>query len=167
MKKCNKCAEVKPLTEFYKHKKNKDRLSYTCIVCHNSIRKEYYQQNKQKEIDNAIRWSQENKDKKRDYYKKYYKNNRHKEIERSRNKQLTRENRTPSWAEDSKIKTVYEEAQYLTKSTGIVHHVDHIIPLQGKFVSGLHVHENLQVLPADENISKSNKYDPIKTDIGV
>lgn len=83
----------------------------------------------------------------------WFKNNRakhnHKEAKR-RAKQL---NATPKWLtnEDwTKIKNMYE-----TCPEGW--HVDHIIPLQGKEVSGLHVPWNLQHLPAKENIIKGNK----------
>lgn len=65
--------------------------------------------------------------------------------------------RTPSWADLDKIKLFYLEAERLTKATGIPHEVDHIIPLQGKLVSGLHVHNNLQVITRSENRSKQNK----------
>ena len=59
---------------------------------------------------------------------------------------------TPPWADLEEIKNVYLEAQYFNM------HVDHIIPLQGKNVCGLHVWDNLQLLPAVENIKKGNKY---------
>jgi 5-methylcytosine-specific restriction endonuclease McrA len=47
----------------------------------------------------------------------------------------------------------------LNKSTGVQWHVDHIIPLQGKNVSGLHVPENLQVIQGSLNIKKGNRFD--------
>ena len=73
--------------------------------------------------------------------------------------------RTPKWLtpEDyKKIQIFYDEAARLTQETGTEYHVDHIIPLQGENVSGLHVPENLQVLIGpgpDGNCSKNNKYE--------
>ena len=64
---------------------------------------------------------------------------------------------TPKWADRSKIKNIYQECIAKTKLSGIKYEVDHIIPLKGKSVSGLHVHWNLQVIEASVNRSKSNK----------
>ena len=69
--------------------------------------------------------------------------------------------RTPAWLNEialDRIKNEYMLAALLSKVTGSPWHVDHIIPLQGKMVSGLHVPSNLRVLPAFENISKKNKF---------
>jgi hypothetical protein len=57
---------------------------------------------------------------------------------------------TPSWANLDKIKEIY-----LNCPKG--YHVDHIIPLNGVNVSGLHIENNLQYLLAADNLKKSNK----------
>ena len=67
--------------------------------------------------------------------------------------------RTPAWADFKAISEIYEESARLTEETGILHHVDHDIPLQGEFVSGLHCEKNLVILTATDNLSKGNKHD--------
>jgi hypothetical protein len=64
----------------------------------------------------------------------------------------------PKWANKEAILEVYKKAKRIEKETGIKQHVDHIVPLRGKNVCGLHVEYNLQVLSARENIAKNNKW---------
>jgi hypothetical protein len=65
---------------------------------------------------------------------------------------------TPLWADADEIAAVYAEAVRLTRETGIPHEVDHIIPISGKLVCGLHVQGNLRAIPATANRMKSNSF---------
>jgi hypothetical protein len=68
--------------------------------------------------------------------------------------------RVPAWlTEDDKwmIEQAYELAKLRTEMFGFQWHVDHIIPLKGKKVSGLHVPTNLQVIPWQENLRKGSR----------
>jgi hypothetical protein len=70
-------------------------------------------------------------------------------------------NRTPLWLGADElwmISQAYELAALRTKLFGFAWHVDHVIPLRGELVSGLHVPHNLQVIPAWDNKSKSNRF---------
>lgn len=67
--------------------------------------------------------------------------------------------RTPAWADLDAIRAIYGEARQMTKNTGVQHHVDHIIPLKGTTVCGLHVQNNLQIITATENMKKHNKWE--------
>ena len=60
------------------------------------------------------------------------------------------------WADREKIAEIYAQAKKLTLETGILHHVDHIIPMKGKNVTGLHHEDNLQILTASQNLRKYN-----------
>lgn len=64
---------------------------------------------------------------------------------------------TPAWADHVEIKRVYVTCLLVSRKTKVPHHVDHIVPLAHPRVCGLHVHWNLQVIPAETNLRKGNK----------
>lgn len=68
--------------------------------------------------------------------------------------------RIPRWADKLAILAVYLEADRATSRTGVQHSVDHCVPLNHPLVCGLHVAENLCVIPLAENIRKSNNHWP-------
>lgn len=70
---------------------------------------------------------------------------------------------TPLWLNDSQIEEILDfhtSAKMFQLYTGVDYQVDHIVPLQGETVCGLHVPWNLQLLPSFENQSKSNRHWP-------
>lgn len=64
---------------------------------------------------------------------------------------------TPKWADLAQIAAIYAECERISKDNGIPHEVDHIFPLKGKTLCGLHVPENLQIIPRRQNRSKGNR----------
>jgi len=94
--------------------------------------------------------------------KEYRKNNRGKiNALNSAHKKRIRQ-AIPKWVDKEhkeRIKELYELANLRTRMFGYPWHVDHIIPIKGDTVCGLHVVENLQVIIGSENISKKNKYE--------
>ena len=65
---------------------------------------------------------------------------------------------TPVWADKEQIKAIHELRKSMSAGE-IKYHVDHVIPLQGRFVSGLNVPDNLQIITKSENLIKNNKYE--------
>ena len=139
------------------------------------LKKEWYERNKELTKERARAWALANPEKKYAIHRK----NREKDLENhnARNREWNKNNkprkaalqakrksvilqRTPPWDPDAHlIVAKYQVAAMLSKASGIPYHVDHIIPLQGKNVFGLHVFSNLRVIPSVQNIKKSNKYD--------
>ena len=63
----------------------------------------------------------------------------------------------PSWANIKEIEKIYAQSRQMSALTGIQHHVDHIVPLQSRFVCGLHWEGNLRIITAHENQAKKNR----------
>jgi hypothetical protein len=119
---------------------------------------------KQYEVANKERIqarSADNIEMRRETKRLWVKNNLGLVLASSANRRAAKLQRTPTWLSDFdkiKIKCLYQLAAMRNRESGQTWHVDHIIPLQGEFVSGLHVPSNLQVIPAIENMRKSNHY---------
>jgi hypothetical protein len=105
-------------------------------------------------------WQEANKEKVAEYNRKWKQSNRDRHNALNMKRHAAKMNRTPPWLTKEhydQMKEVYNMAKKLSKQHGIVHEVDHIVPLQGDTVSGLHVPWNLQILEAGANIRKKNK----------
>lgn len=129
-----------------------------CSECIRIKNKRYMMLNPDKWKDNFRKWREKNIDRDRAKSREWQINNRDKVIAAIAKREASIEMRTPKWANLDLINAIYSEARQLSELTGISFHVDHIIPLHGKTVSGLHVHYNLRPLPALENKRKSNIY---------
>jgi len=123
-------------TEFSVDNATHNKLNNICKQCDNN-RKYYYRK--------------ENLDKCREISKRHYRNNKSDYLARNAKRKADLLNATPIWADLNKIKLIY-------KLRPKDYHVDHIIPLQGELVCGLHVEYNLQYLLAKDNLSKGNRF---------
>lgn len=121
---------------------------------------ERYHANADRENALTRKWREANSEKVRETSRQWRAANLGKRTAYQRAREAAQIQRTPPWADLVAIQKVYEQAAGWTDTFGEPFHVDHVIPLRGKLVSGLHVHENLRILPAVENMKKHNRFDP-------
>lgn len=167
MKTCNCCHIEKQDADFYKKRTSKDGLFWWCIKCHkNKMRAKYHELAQSKEYREHERarlkkFIQDNPDKVAAASKRYILANPDKMLAKVRAYQLAKAKRTPAWLTDEDLwmmEEAYSLAKLREKLFGFPWEVDHIVPLNGKLVSGFHVPHNLQVVPQRENRSKANRF---------
>lgn len=124
-------------------------------------RKRWATANPDKDRASKKKWEAANQVQVKTYRKAYLQQNRARFNEYVVRRQHALKQQTPAWADLDAMRAIYEEAHRLSKETGIKHHVDHIIPLRGKLVSGLHVPANIRPIPQSENARKHNKFEVV------
>lgn len=183
-KRCTKCKRWFELSAFRKNARYAGGHVTWCKECSAEYGKGHFQKNKSKILSRHKKWKENNPGKMCEYVRKwvtshpeyaerrreltrrrytgetqlriqqsnreFYKKNKRTFFAKNANRKARMLRARPKWANQKQIRLFYEKCP-----DG--HHVDHIIPLKGKDVSGLHVIENLQYLPRLANLKKSNK----------
>jgi hypothetical protein len=124
--------------------------------------KEWRVKNKEYINLNTKKWREANVEKTKLHVKKSRLNNLGRVYAANSKYRADRLQRTPIWVDSEElwaIKEAYALAALRTKMFGFSWHVDHIIPMQGKKISGLHTITNLQVITGKENLMKNNKFE--------
>ena len=148
------------------YKANRDKLRSKSMALYEANRdkeiarkKAYDKANPEKHRARSRAWKQANPEKHRASSRAHYARNKAyynlKGLERRRKVA----GQTPAWNDRAKMLAIYAECSKRNEKDGYIKwHVDHIIPLRGKNVWGLHVHTNLRIILASKNQAKSNKY---------
>lgn len=151
-----------------------------CVVCgriavknylaaNPEVRSKHYVKNKEKILARKrsykAQWYVENRarllEKQKILGAAYKRNNPEKHCAAQAKRRASKLCATPNWLTEEQLAEInrkYELAKWCSNVTGAKYHVDHIVPLRGDDVCGLHVPWNLQVIQASENMSKGNRY---------
>lgn len=139
-KTCSKCKHAKGIEEFPKSKE-KGRHAY-CKQCTARFTRARYREDPERQARARKSWEARNPHKTAEYSRIH-----------GAKRKAAKDQRTPSWSDLERVAEIYRKCP-----PGM--EVDHVVPLRGRSVSGLHVPENLQYLTKSENSSKCNRYTP-------
>lgn len=148
---CRDCAIEKPISQYYKQKGGKHGVRTVCKPCSNQILYRYRKANPEKINAYNRKYWHKYPEKCRQWCLSWARNNPRKSNAKVSKRFAAKLQRIPKWANLEDIKQFY-----INCPAG--YEVDHIIPLQGKNISGLHVLNNLQYLTVHENRSKGNRF---------
>ena len=178
---CTGCKTDKPLSEFSRQAKSPDGHRTKCKACTKVENANWYLLNREDKLAKNLEWQRNNPEKmkvinakqhkkRKDYYsahnKEWHKKHKDDPVFRervrikSRNRFVRVKQATPSWLsaiEAAQMQEFYDIAKARSMQTGERYEVDHIIPLGGFMVSGLHVPWNLQIIREEENLAKGTR----------
>ena len=173
MKRCKRCGTEKPLDQFYPHHECRQGVRPECIVCFAALHAarrdpaknsaynkrrytnpEYVKRTRER----ANAWGKANREKASANVRKHYERNPDKARMKLAKRRAAKLRREATWGNRFFIAEAYRLATLRSKVTGVPWVVDHVIPLRGERVSGLHVHDNLQVIEKVANSRKSNRF---------
>lgn len=157
MKICSICKVSQDKSCFHKNKSYTPGLDARCKLC----KKKTYLETSSAVKERTRLWKENNVDKKRLANKNWAKVNRQYYAAWASERRASKLSATVSWDKEFS-EFVLEEAFSLAKLRFTMFnfkwHVDHIVPLRGKTICGLHVWNNLQVIPAITNMKKGNRW---------
>jgi 5-methylcytosine-specific restriction endonuclease McrA len=181
---CSCCQRTRLASDFNRRKASPDGLGYKCKSCekeyrkanaarYKNLRREYYEAHRDLENERSLEYYRENRDRLIRQHAEYMRMTAAQQAAyRIENKdayaarlafgRAARSKRVPPWFTQDhfdQTRVFYQRARDATDLSGVPYQVDHIVPLRGKKVSGLHVPWNLQVITADENLRKGNRYE--------
>jgi hypothetical protein len=169
---CKLCGVLKPLDGYHRQTKAKDGRQPVCKPCaiaravkhqrDNAATalpriKAWGEANKEKTLAYKAKWKRENAGKNAAINSAWKKENLGKVCGYAKKRYAAMTRATPAWANEFFMAEAYSIAKLRTDKTGIQWSVDHIIPIFGETVCGLHVENNLQVIPLSENCRKGTK----------
>lgn len=162
---CSKCGNDTPLERMSFDSRKQVHRSY-CKNCSSESNREWRRKNKdrQRELERAYHLRTKAKRNARSI--SWDLENPHRASERRSQRRAAKLKRVPSWADRAKIAEIYAERKRIELETGLPHHADHMVPLQGKYVSGFHVENNLEILTDEANLRKGVAYWPDMPDYG-
>lgn len=153
-------AGLAPFASFYRDAKSKDGRVGKCKACwpkDSAKERAAYLRRRERKLLSVAQYKQKHPEKIREKDRQYRKKNRPR-LNRQRADYLAAQLQAqPAWASVAAIDAAYESADYLTRLTGVSFEVDHVVPLRGKTVCGLHIAANLEPIPAVENRRKCNR----------
>lgn len=162
---CTGCKEMLPREAFCKTGKTPNSISAKCRKCKSSEARAWNIKNKDRSNATCLKYKKRNphignawRNKNREHLNAYMRDWRKSNPDYFFYRGGYRAGKSrPAWAKKHAIDAIYELAKKRTEKTGVIFEVDHIIPIRHPNVCGLHVENNLRVIPRFDNRSKGNR----------